>query len=234
MNWHTDRSGSSHELRLVRRERKLRLGPNHLSEVRDETGPAVGEPVASMKATEAVESPNDRWVITGAFSQIHDRDELLEDLEYAVKARTSPSVLVLFGFRQLAERLECLLEPDANLLLGRIARRLADSTDLAAVLYEPRRGEFCGLFGGRPEDVEPLLGAITAGIDEELNAFGILTALGAVALPCEATDPISALRLGDQRREQIAGDLRPSPRRTAYARIMATLQIAKEPDEFVE
>lgn len=181
-----------------------------------------------MKVPDPVESPNDRWVLTGAFSRIHDRDELLEDLEYAVKQRTSPTVLVLFGFKKLAERLETLLEPDANILLGRIAKRLAESTDLAAVLYEPRRGEFCGLFGGRREEIEPLLTGISTEIDEELQAQGIETVLGVVSLPAEARDPIGAVRLADQRREQIAGDLRPSPRRTAYTRIMATLHLAKE------
>ena len=180
---------------------------------------------------ETAGSPNGRWVLTGAFSRIHDRDELLEDLEYAVKPRTSPTVLVLFGFKKLAERLETLLEPDGNLLLGRIAKRLAESADLAAVLYEPRRGEFCGLFGGGLDEVEPVLGEIAADIDEEVKALGIQTVLGVVSLPGEAKDPIGALRLGDQRREQLAGKLRPSPRRNAYTRIMATLHIAREPDE---
>jgi hypothetical protein len=91
-------------------------------------------------------SPNDRWVISGPFRRIHDRDELFDDLEYAVKPRTAPTVLVLLGFLRLKERLEAMLEPDGNVLLGRIAKRLEEASATAAVLYEPRRGDFCGLF----------------------------------------------------------------------------------------
>ncbi len=176
-------------------------------------------------------SPNSRWVLSGPFTRIHDREELLEDLEYAVKPRTTATVLVLFGFKKLAERLEALLEPDGNLLLGRIAEQLAESADMAAVLYEPRRGEFCGLFSGRLESVEPVLEKIAADINEQVRSFGIETVLGVVSLPAESRSPIGVLKLADQRREKLAGNLRPSPRRTAYARIAATLHFARVADD---
>jgi CheY-like chemotaxis protein len=214
----------------AQRTQRARRPNNHLTLL-----PVDGvTPVPRTEAApspEPAESPNERWVITGAFSRFHDREELFEDLDYAVKPQTAPTVLVLFGFKKLADRLEHLLEPDANLLLGRIAKRLAEATDLAAALYESRRGEFCGLFGGRLEEVEPLLGGITKEIDDEVGAFGIQTALGIVTLPAEAASPIAALRLADQRREQIAGNLRPSPRRTAYSRIIATLHFDRDFDD---
>lgn len=230
MSWRAGGQASSTEQALrVERRHRLRRDRDHLRPVEpEETPPALELPPTDVP--EQPGSPNDRWVLTGAFSRIHDRDELLEDLEYAVKPRTSPTVLVLFGFKKLAERLETLLEPDANLLLGRIAKRLAASTDLAAVLYEPRRGEFCGLFGGRVEDIDPLLLEVTAEIDEEVRALGIQTALGVVSLPAEARDPIGALKLADERRKQVAGDLRPSRRLNAYTRIMATLHVARDHD----
>ena len=170
-----------------------------------------------------VEAPNDRWVLTGAFSHINDRAELLEDLEAAVKPSAPPRVLALFGFKHLAERLQDLLEPDANLLLGRIADRLASSADPLATLYESRRGEFCALFDGRLRRIEPLLDEILHAIDREVASLGIETVATVVSLPGEAASPIGALRLADQRREEAAGHLRLPPRQNAYARIMATL-----------
>lgn len=229
MNWRTAGSAASHRLSSTRQERKHRLRQSHLRALPSET-PATDARVATLPQPQSDPSPNDRWVLNGVFSHIHDRDELFEDLEYAVKQRTSPTVLVLFGFKKLAEQLETLLEPDANILLGRIAKRLAHSTELAAVLYEPRRGDFCGLFGGRFEDIAALLVDVTAEIDDELRTLGIQTALGVVSLPAEAKHPLTALKLADKRRKEVAGDLRPSRRVTAYTRIMATLHTPGDHD----
>jgi hypothetical protein len=169
-------------------------------------------------------SPNAQWVLTGPFARIHDRAELLEDLTYAVRPRTSNTVLALFGFKGLRQRLEVVLEPDDNELLGAIAKYLADSVGPNAVLYEPRRGDFCGLFDGRAETVQPLLDMIVAGIDAETGALGLETAVGVVSLPSEAHTPVAALDLADRRRRELAGDLRPTPRQSVYSRITAALR----------
>ena len=190
--------------------------------------PRPAEPSSSASRSMADEgagvSPNARWVLTGPFARIHDRAELLEDLTYAVRPRTSNTVLALFGFKGLRQRLEAVLEPDDNKLLGTIARYLADSVGPTAVLYEPRRGDFCGLFDGRLEVVEPLVEKIVAGIDAETRPLGIETAVGIVSLPSEAHTPIAALDLADRRRREVAGDLRPTPRGSVYARITAALR----------
>lgn len=179
--------------------------------------------VAPSDETASV-SPNARWVLTGPFARIHDRAELLEDLSYAVRPRTTQTVLALFGFKGLKQRLEAVLEPDDNRLVGTIAKCLADSVGPTAVLYEPRHGDFCGLFDARLEVVEPLLREIMAGIDAETIPLGIQTAVGIVSLPGEAHTPVGALDLADRRRRELAGDLRPTPRQSVYARITAALR----------
>ena len=175
-------------------------------------------------------SPNDRWVIAGPFTSIHDRDELLDDLEQAVETSARPSVLVVFGFERLKERLEAMLEPDGNVLLGRIARRLVDSTDDGVLLYESRRGEFCGLFTGETATLDSLLAEIRRRLDEELHGLGIHTTSGVVALPGEATEPIAALELADRRCRQVAGDLRPPLRPSISTRIAEALHASMSVD----
>lgn len=183
---------------------------------------------------ETARSPNGRWVVTGPFTSIHDRDELFDDLDQATDRQARPSVFAVFGFRQLKERLETMLEPDGNVLLGRVAGQLAASAGAAATLYESRRGEFCGLFDGNTRELTPLLEAIRSDLDREFGADGIEVAVGVVELPAEAGDPISALRLADERRGERAGQLRPTPRRSVYARITAAVQASKRADESLE
>jgi hypothetical protein len=176
-----------------------------------------------------VEVPNGRWVISGPFALIHDRDALLEDLEYAVRPHTAPSVLALFGFKGLKDHLETMPELDGNLLLGRIAESLAKAVGTAAVLYEPRRGDFCGLFTGQLEAVETTLAKIAAYLDDATLALALVTVVGMVALPTEVQNPIAVLSLADDRRQRTAGpNLRPQPRRSVYARITASLRESQD------
>jgi len=193
-------------------------------------GRDVSPPVGAG-ATVSQISPNTRWVLSGPFARIHYRDELLDDLEYAVKPHTTPTVLALFGFKNLKERLETMLEPDGNLLLGQIATRLADAAGTQAVLYEPRRGDFCALFSGDLERTKPLLEQAVANIDAETEALGITTVLGVVELPGEADTPALALDLADTRRRQIGGELRPNRRQTVYTRVSSTLGRSHELSE---
>jgi hypothetical protein len=168
-------------------------------------------------------SPNSRWVLTGPFAEIHDRADLLEDLAFAVRPKTEHSVLALFGFKGLKECLEAVLETDDNRLLGGIAKSLAAAAGPAAVLYEPRRGDFCGVFGGRLETLQPQLEEIVKVLDHETQRLGLETVLTAVELPGEAHTPVGALNLADQRRRAIAGDLRPVPRLSLSSRIAAAI-----------
>jgi len=183
--------------------------------------------VQTQNPQQAPLSPNNRWVLAGPFARIHDRAELLEDLEQAVMPHTAPSVLVYFGFEGLKEQLEKLLEPDSNALLGRIAILLSTLTDSLCLLYEPRRGEFWGLFDEPPELVGTLLAGIGDEVDRDLQPLGIQTAINIVLLPEEALTPIAALRLADERCRQAAGNLRPARPRSAYARIVALLDASR-------
>ncbi len=92
-----------------------------------------------------------------------------------------------------------------------------------AVLYESRRAEFCGLFNGRIETMQPVLDRIAADLDDAVSFAGVHAVMGVVSIPAEAADPLAALRLADERKRKQAGDLRPAPRRNVYSRVTTTL-----------
>ena len=152
-----------------------------------------------------------RSVSAGPFSRIHTRTDLFADLEYAVLPESGPSVLVVFGFEGLKEHLELVSAEDGDMLLGRLAERLASAVGTTAVLYEPRRGEFCGVFDGPLSSIKPLLVTIPSELDEEGRSFAIRSSLGIAALPTEATDPTYAIALADHRLRALSGNLRPAP-----------------------
>jgi len=154
--------------------------------------------------------PITRWVLSGPFARIHDRDELLDDLEYAVRQYTTPTVLVLFGFRGLRELLESTGESEGNRLLGGIAEELAAAIGNVAVLYEPRRGEFGALFDGRPKTVVPAIAIARTKLDDYGRELGLQTEVGYVELPSTGLDPAATLARADRRLRERAGDLRPS------------------------
>ncbi len=171
-------------------------------------------------------APNTRWVLSGPFARIHDRDELLDDLEYAVKQYTTPTVLVLFGFRGLRERLETMAEGAGNQLLGGIAEQLAATIGTVAVLYEPRRGEFGALFDGRPKTVMPAIATARAELDASWGRLGLQAEVGYVELPSTGLDPAATLARADRRLRERAGDLRPT--RKAKMTCLVTPREAKK------
>ena len=150
-----------------------------------------------------------RPVQAGPFARVHDRDELFADLSYAVRPDSARSVLVLFGFEGLKEHLELVTPSDGDELLGRFAERLAGAIGTAAVLYEPRRGEFCAIFDGSLTAVRQHLVTIPTELDEEARAFHIRSSLGIAVLPDEAPVPTYAMALADRRLRALSGNLRP-------------------------
>lgn len=198
-------------LHLRRRARRLSAGPHGAdSRPADQPGESAGRSAASRP-------------YTAPFPGIHSRDELLEDLEYAVKPESTPSVLVLFGFKNLREHLDSMLEADGEKLLGSIAERLADAAGKRAILYEPRRGDFCALFSEDLATTRRRLEHAVADIDDETKALEITTMLGFVELPAEAETTAAALDLADARRSEAGGDLRLTRRGTVYSRVSSAL-----------
>jgi GGDEF domain-containing protein len=158
----------------------------------------------------------------------YNRSELVEDLVCAVMPEAAPTVLAIFGFKNLKQYLDGKLESDGDALLGNIAERIAGAVGREAVLYEPRRGEFCVLFSGDLPNSQPLIRRAAASTDKKTKALGITTVVGFVELPAEADTAGSALHLANARQSEISPHLRPARRPSVTARVSNALG---RPDE---
>jgi hypothetical protein len=149
-------------------------------------------------------------VLPRPFSRVGDRVKLFADLSYAVDPGSGPSVLVIFGFEGLKERLESIPPVKGDELLGGLADCLVRAVGTAAALYETRRGEFCALFDGPLVVVRSFLVTVPAELDEDAQQYEVRSSLGIAVLPNEATDPTYALALADRRLRALSGNLRPA------------------------
>jgi hypothetical protein len=141
--------------------------------------------------------------------RILDRNRLIGNLSLAVSSDSSRSVLVLFGFEGLKEHLETVSPEAGAELVERLGKRLGQALGGFHSVYEPRRGEFCGLFEGGLAAVRSLLVTIPVELDAEVRPLPIRSSLGIAVLPDEATDPTYALALADRRLRALSGNLRP-------------------------
>ncbi len=159
---------------------------------------------------------------------IHGRGELLEDLAHAADPTASPTVLAVFGFTNLKQQLETMLDADGDKLIGGIAERLTETAQRHAALYQPRRGEFCALFPGTLAATSPVLERAEARINRETRRLEITAVTGTVELPKEAQSARSALALASSRQGPVGPALRPNRRQSVYALISNALGKPRE------
>lgn len=145
-------------------------------------------------------------------SCVLDRSRLFIDLDEATDPERPESVLVVFGFEALEEHHERGVDSAAETLLRQVASRVTRRITGFGTLYQPRRVELCALLDGSLIDLRRLLAEIRAEVDGLVRPYGARTTLGLAALPAEASDPLTALALADQRVRVRDGDLGGAPR----------------------
>lgn len=127
------------------------------------------------------------------------REQLLADLAEAVKPNLRPKVLAIFalaGFREFVDHLGRL---ESQALLAELASRLEQSVTPAGSWYRPREDEFALLGDAGDPALEPLLDHAVAALCRPGRPVPVTAAFGSVVVPDEASDPIAALRLADER-----------------------------------
>jgi diguanylate cyclase (GGDEF)-like protein len=108
-------------------------------------------------------------------------------------------LLVLYdlnGFKAYNDRFG---HPAGDLLLSRLAQKLASSLSTGDSCYRLGGDEFCVLADVAIDETEAFLTASTTALAESGEGFEISTAFGCVFLPEEASTSSDALHLGDQR-----------------------------------
>ncbi len=127
------------------------------------------------------------------------RAEMMVDLDDAVEATSPARTLALFELAGLNEYVELYGRLEGQSLLVRLAGRLSEALGQRVSYYLPRGDEFAALIDSPIEIAEPQLTATIAELTTRFEQFEIIPAFGAALLPAEASDPVEALMLADQR-----------------------------------
>ncbi|MGB2710149.1 MAG: diguanylate cyclase [Conexibacter sp.] len=116
-----------------------------------------------------------------------------------------------------------------DMLLGRLASRLADAVTVGGRAYRLGGDEFCVLIEGELADRHALLEACTEALREQGEGFRVGASCGAVTIPEEADSATHALQLADQRMYAAKDDTRTSSRRQTRDVLLQVLR-EREPE----
>ena len=152
-------------------------------------------------------------LLTDSLTGFGTRTKLLADLTEAVRPTSQPTLLVIFGLEGFAEYVELLGRLESQTLLLRLASRLAGALEPAGSCYRPREDEFAALVHTPIATAKPFLDAAVVSLRERGGHVRVTAAFGAAMLPDEASDPIEALQIADQRLSSNAPRRKPRNRR---------------------
>ena len=167
--------------------------------------------VAAENVVELV--PADRLTRFGS------RERLLVDLGAAMRPEGTPKVLALFALTGFRECVASLGRPGSQALLGRLSSRLEHVVGPAGSCYWPREDEFALLCDAGTPGLDSLLDRAAAALSDRSGAVAVTAACGAVAVPEEAGDPLSALQLADARLSDAQPGREPRGRRQTFAAV---------------
>ena len=139
--------------------------------------------------------------LADALTGLPNRRKLLLDLETAVREADAGErrVFVLCDLDGFKLYNDTFGHPEGDLLLGRLSAKLARTVAPHGTAYRLGGDEFCALIRVDQDQLEPVLAACSAALCETGSGFNVHASLGSVALPDEASDSSTALRLADKR-----------------------------------
>jgi diguanylate cyclase (GGDEF)-like protein len=171
--------------------------------------------------------------LTDGLTSLPNRRRLMLDLEAACAPEPdgAPAGMATFAFFDLdgfKGYNDTFGHGAGDLLLQRLARRLASIAEGRGRAYRLGGDEFCVLLRGVEPDT-PLLDACRQALTEQGEGFRVGASGGAVAIPGEASCATDALQLADQRMYLAKESSRPSSRRQTRDVLMQALR-EREPE----
>lgn len=127
------------------------------------------------------------------------REALLRELEGAVQAGSTPTLLVIFCLDGYDEYNSLFGSVAGRTLVVKLAARLAGALGPGARCYRPRQDEFAVLVPTPIVGVTEILDSAVVALRERATPVTVSAAWGAAMLPDEASDPVDALRVADTR-----------------------------------
>jgi diguanylate cyclase (GGDEF)-like protein len=139
--------------------------------------------------------------LTDALTGLGNRRALTLDLERMLPGTSdvAPLVVVLFDLDGFKHYNDSFGHPAGDDLLGRLGRSLSRVLEGRGRAYRMGGDEFCALIEPGAEVAMPIVEAAAAALSDHGEGFRIGCSYGSIALPREATDMPSALRIADQR-----------------------------------
>lgn len=141
------------------------------------------------------------------------RRQLLEDLALAVRPDLGPKVLAIFALDGFRECRELLGRFEAQALVAGLTQRLEQVAISTGAWYRPREDEFALLTDAERSALDPLLARAAGALSDADRPVPVRAACGVVVVPDEASDPIAALRLADERLATAQPGRKPRERR---------------------
>ena len=168
---------------------------------------------------------------TDSLTGLRNRRCLLADLQIQLSLATpaSPRALLLFDLDGFKEYNDSFGHPAGDGLLVRLAARLSESVGSVGDAYRLGGDEFCVLVTPRRGDVDQILAACSAALNERGEGFEVSSSFGVVLLPEEAGTPTLALQLADRRMYARKGGRRMSAGRQSRDVLLRTLS-ERRPD----
>jgi two-component system, cell cycle response regulator len=171
--------------------------------------------------------------LTDGLTGLPNRRRLMRDLELAFaehpRRGVQPATFAFFDLDGFKGYNDTFGHAAGDMLLDRLAGRLATAVAGRGCAYRLGGDEFCVLLDGRVAgDDAPMLGC-RAALEEQGEGFRVGASCGAVTIPDEAADATHALQLADQRMYAAKGRTRTSSRLQTRDVLLQVLR-EREPD----
>jgi two-component system cell cycle response regulator len=170
--------------------------------------------------------------LTDGLTGLANRRRLMVDLERAVadsRAGGRPRTLAFFDLDGFKGYNDGFGHAAGDMLLDRLARRLAAEVAGHGRAYRLGGDEFCVLLEGAVAADDPLIAACAGALAEQGEGFQVGASHGVVAIPEEGDSATHALQLADQRMYAAKDDSRTSSRRQTCDVLLQVLR-EREPD----
>ncbi len=175
--------------------------------------------------------------LTDGLTGLPNRRRLMLDLERALgtdgahphRGRPRAATFAFFDLDGFKGYNDTFGHAAGDMLLDRLAGRLAAAVMGHGSAYRLGGDEFCVLLDGHVAEDDPRMGVCAAALQEQGEGFRVGASCGAVTIPDEADNATHALQLADQRMYASKRDTRTSSRRQTRDVLLQALR-EREPE----
>jgi GGDEF domain-containing protein len=149
--------------------------------------------------TTQLDSLHARHPLDDPLPEFADRERLMVDLAEATAPESPPAVLALFALSGMDEYERVFGVRAGDELISRLSKRFVRFVQPTGTSYRSRAHEFTALINLPIDEAKPMFEPLTDSLTDQVESFRVNATLGAVLLPDEAGDAMSALILADER-----------------------------------